>query len=429
VSKKYTSKALSLINAYKFGNYFTFIQNGPKISILLRSVKYLLKDNEEMVLEYENRFAETIGPGHAISFASGRMAFFAYLMAKKIGPGNEVIIPGFTCSVMINAIIRTGAKPIFCDVDIETLGTSTTNLEELINPRTRLIVAQHSFGRVCNIQEIIRIAKKHGILVLEDCATTMGSSLNGIQVGNFGDAAIFSTDHSKPINTLMGGILYSSAKENLRDVRDIQFSSANFSNKKKIVIIIYFIAERIFSKPYLQGIWQVIQRIILKSLDSLGLPSPFLNNDTTPRTTVGDYAYPSRYPAFLAFIGLQELKNWQTKSLSRRQNYLALLSSLSSRNIFSQIETSTTVPLRLVFYSDSNSEKTKIILRKFIDVDSSWFQSPIINTVCAPVEFGYFLGNSRNSEYLSERIINIPISDSQKFNSQLIKRIEKLTIL
>jgi dTDP-4-amino-4,6-dideoxygalactose transaminase len=174
------------------------------------------------------------------------------------------------------------------------------------------------------------------------------------------------------------------------------------------------------------------QRIILKSLDSLGLPSPFLNNDTTPRTTEGDYAYPSRYPAFLAFIGLQELKNWQTKSLSRRQNYLALLSSLSSlssRNIFSQIENSTTVPLRLVFYSDSNSEKTKILLRKFIDVDSSWFQSPIINTVCAPVEFGYFLGNSRISEYLSEKIINIPISDSQKFNSQLIKRIEKLTVL
>ena len=110
---------------------------------------------------------------------------------------------------MVNAVLRVGAEPIFSDIDEETFGSSSISIAHCITTNTRMIVAQHSFGIPCNIEAISSLAKREGIFLLEDCALTLGSKVNRSIVGNFGDAALFSTDHSKPLNTLTGGLVYS----------------------------------------------------------------------------------------------------------------------------------------------------------------------------------------------------------------------------
>ncbi len=197
-----------LIRPYHFGFirghwYLTTSQIDELSSIVVRQ-----NPENRLVENYERSFSKLIGNGFGKSYAAGRMGFYALMKILKIGPGDEVILLAFTCSVMANAVWRVGATPIYADIDPETFGSSAPAIEQKISSRTKLIVVQHSFGIPCKIDEIVNLGQRHGIFVLEDCAITVDSLYKGISVGNWGDAAIFSTDHSKPLNTLIGGFLY-----------------------------------------------------------------------------------------------------------------------------------------------------------------------------------------------------------------------------
>ena len=195
--------------------YFGFNSCHDKLYLSqLRDAKKLVQKHDIQVInDYEARFIETIGKGYGISIASGRMAFYLLLKHLSIAKGDEVIVVGFTCSVMINAILRVGATPIYSDVSPLTFGSDPKAIEGKISVNTKMIVAQHSFGIPCDIEEIVRLGKQHNLFVLEDCALAIGSTIGGVAVGNFGDAAIFSTDHSKPLNTLIGGFFYTTNKK------------------------------------------------------------------------------------------------------------------------------------------------------------------------------------------------------------------------
>ena len=211
----YEKKMLELLKLLRLPFKIGFVQGHSYLThqqIIYIQHALHSENNKEIVRDYEQRMSNHIGSGQGISFASGRMAFYAILKNMNIGKGDEVILPAFTCSVMPNAIWRSGATPVFADIDPETFGSDADGIKKKITPRTKAIVAQHSFGIPCNINEIIDLAEKYGIYVIEDCAITFDSTINGIKVGNLGDAAIFSTDHSKPINTIIGGFFYSKNK-------------------------------------------------------------------------------------------------------------------------------------------------------------------------------------------------------------------------
>jgi perosamine synthetase len=400
--------------------FFSFIQNGPSITTVWRARKNLRDLGDSKAAEYEQSFAKLLGDGSAVSFASGRMAFYAYLKVSGIGLGDEVIIPGFTCSVMVNAILRTQATPIYCDVDRENYGTSSEKIECLISTRTKLIIAQHSFGSACDVRSIISIANKHNIRVLEDCALTLGTTVQGKHVGNFGSAAIFSTDHSKPINTFIGGIFYSENKILADQVRLLRDSSPSLPLKKRKSIFWYFLLERLLSKPKLNRFWPLAQLLFLKYLHLMRKPSPFLNQDISPQAISGDYKYPSRFPEFLAQIGLIEVARWPLTMEARRKNELELIDVLQSTFAVVIPRTIDSTPLRVVFLAD---EQLKISdnIKTFVDIDSIWFKEPIINTFSTMEEFGYVSGSSKTAEFIAKKIINIPISDSTIDNRSLIK--------
>ena len=197
----------------------------------------------ELVNAYEQRFAGLIGSGEAVSFAAGRMAFFSLLRALEIKEGDEVILPSFTCSVMLNAIWRTGAKPVFTDIDNGTFGSSAECIESHITSKTKVIVAQHSFGIPCDIDRISSLGRKRGIFVVEDCAITLDSSISKVKVGNWSDAAFFSTGHSKPINTMIGGIFYSRDKTLSEKMRKAAFSLPDLSGEHQKYIYDQLIFE------------------------------------------------------------------------------------------------------------------------------------------------------------------------------------------
>ena len=127
---------------------------------------------------------------------------------------------------MVNSIIIVGAKPVYSDIDLNTFGSCPESIKSKISSKTKMIIAQHTLGIPCKIEKILEISKKKNIFLLEDCALSLGSKSSNIVLGNFGDAAIFSTDHSKPLNTLIGGMVYTKNIDLHKKINTIKKNSA-----------------------------------------------------------------------------------------------------------------------------------------------------------------------------------------------------------
>lgn len=141
-------------------------------------------------------------------FWKGRVALYGILKALGIGSGDEVIMPGFTCVVVPNAVLYLGAIPIYADIEPDTYNLSTATIEPLITDRTRVILAQNTFGLSADLDPIMDLAQEHDIVVVEDCAHGLGGLYKGKRNGTVAHAAFFSTQWSKPISTGLGGIAY-----------------------------------------------------------------------------------------------------------------------------------------------------------------------------------------------------------------------------
>jgi len=158
------------------------------------------------IREFEQRFAEFHTRDHAISASFGRMAFFYIAKALELPPESEVIFPALTFWVVPEVARRAGLRPVFVDVDPQTFNIDPTRIEAAITERTRAIVPTHLYGQPCAMNEIMRIAERHNLVVIEDCAQAAGARYRGRRVGTFGQAAFFSFQMLKGINTYGGGM-------------------------------------------------------------------------------------------------------------------------------------------------------------------------------------------------------------------------------
>ncbi|MAN80228.1 MAG: aminotransferase [Magnetovibrio sp.] len=158
------------------------------------------------VREYERAFADVMGARHGQAVSSGTAAIKVALKGLGIGPGDEVITQAYTFVATVEAIFETGATPVIVDVD-DTLNMDPAALEAAITPRTRAVVPVHMMGEVAAMDEIMAIARKHDLLVMEDAAQALGATYNGRHAGTIGHMGAFSTDAGKTLNTGEGGMV------------------------------------------------------------------------------------------------------------------------------------------------------------------------------------------------------------------------------
>lgn len=144
------------------------------------------------VAALEEAFAEYCNAPHAAGVSNGTNALFLGLLAAGIGPGDEVITVPHTFIASASAIHYTGAKVVFCDIDPVTFTMDPAALEAAITPNTRAIVPVHLYGQMADMDPIMAIAKKHGLIVMEDAAQSHGAEYKGRRAGSIGDVAGFS---------------------------------------------------------------------------------------------------------------------------------------------------------------------------------------------------------------------------------------------
>lgn len=146
---------------------------------------------------FEKEFAGYLGTNECVGVGDGTAALYLALRACGIEAGDEVITVSHTFFATVEAIAQAGAKPVFVDVDPETLTMSVDGLERAITPRTRAIIPVHLYGRMADMPAIMALARRHGLSVIEDACQAHGASLDGRMAGTIGDIGCFSFYYSK----------------------------------------------------------------------------------------------------------------------------------------------------------------------------------------------------------------------------------------
>ncbi len=158
-------------------------------------------------LEFERLVADYVGVKHAVAVSSGTAGLHLVVRALGLKPGDEVITTSFSFVASVNCLLYEGVKPVFADIDPATLCIDPLQVEKLITPRTRAILAVDVFGRPADWPALEAIARRHRLVLIEDSCEALGSSLGSRRCGSFGDAAVFAFYPNKQITTGEGGMI------------------------------------------------------------------------------------------------------------------------------------------------------------------------------------------------------------------------------
>lgn len=184
----------------------------PAVCELLASGAYVLGP---AVVEFETAAASFLHSSHTVGVANGTDALLIALRAINLQPGDEVISTPFTFYSAAEVVAQLGAKPVFVDIEEDTFNLDPAKIEAAITPRTRAIIPVHIFGHPAPMVEIMAIARKHDLRVIEDCAQSWGATLNGQQTGTWGEMGTFSFFPTKNLGACGEGGLICSDNEQL----------------------------------------------------------------------------------------------------------------------------------------------------------------------------------------------------------------------
>lgn len=173
--------------------------------------------------ELEEKFKAYHGMKEAIGVASGTDALHLSVRALGIGPGDEVITTPFTFFATVEAIMYVGARPVLCDIEPDTYNIDPAAIEKLITKKTKAILPVHIFGNPAEMEKIMALAAAHKLKVVEDCAQSIGATLNGKMTGSFGDTGCFSFYPSKNLGAYGdGGMIILKDSEIADEVRKLR---------------------------------------------------------------------------------------------------------------------------------------------------------------------------------------------------------------
>lgn len=172
------------------------------VADVLNKAHYILGPN---VQAFEQEAAEYLGANYAVSVANGTDALNLALIAAEIGPGDEVITPSFTFIATVEAILYRGATPVFIDIDPNNFNLDLNQLEKLITPKTKAIMPVHLYGNPVNMTQLMAIAQRHNLKVIEDACQSFGARWQNKMTGTFGDVGCFSFYPSKNLGCFGDG--------------------------------------------------------------------------------------------------------------------------------------------------------------------------------------------------------------------------------
>ncbi len=360
--------------------------------------------------KYKNTIAEYLEVDSAqISlYWRGRVGLYCILKAMDIQPGDEVILPAFTCVVVPSAIKYLGAKPIYTAINPLTYNIDIDKIEEKITSKTKVILAQNTFGLSADLAPILTIAKKHKIKVIEDCAHGFGGTYRGRKNGTSATAAFFSSQWNKPFSTGIGGIVICNDLELAKKIQTLQplFEPPTFKDETMLALQI-FIRKNIL-RPSIY--WAALKLYRLASqygLISGSSDAGELEGATMPKNYLKSGAN------IQAKKGLEALRQFD-KNIAHRKEIAALYN-----NAFTKLnippchvpDYATHTFIKYPFLVKDQERFLKLAQQNQIPL-GDWLNSPIHPIRKNLDRWDYYEGSFPLAEKIGYHILNLPTDES-----------------
>jgi len=266
-----------------------------------------------MAAEYENEFARWNGSSHAYAFMGGRVALSAAIHALGLRAGDEVIVPGYTCIVVPNAFKYEKINVRYADIELDTYGPDVQSVKARINEKTKAILIHHLYGLVCRDYEaLIDLAKDKGIKVIEDCAHATGAKYKGVNVGNRGDVAFYSSEQSKIFTTIQGGVASTNSDEIAEGLRSYR-EKAPLPSRERITALLKNVIGSYYQFKH-------PRRWYMRDVAELKYAKYRLISTTDEEMKgIRPSFYGERMPVSLAAVGLNQLRKIDQYNEKRRE--------------------------------------------------------------------------------------------------------------
>ena len=356
------------------------------------------------VTRFEQAFADWLGVAYGAAFWKGRVALYAILRALGVGKGDEVILPGYTCVMDVNPILYVGARPVYVDIEPVTYNLDVRQLEAALSPRTRVILAQHTYGYPCEMTPILEMASRRGVTVVEDCCLALGGTYRGRRLGTFGAAAYFSFQWNKPFTTGIGGMMTTSddaLAARLRTVCDAELAPP--SGKAALMLAAQRMVYRALIYPRTTAFAAAAFRWLSRRGAVVGSSS---TEEFCPTMPPGFFAGMS---AGQARAGLRQLARVEA-NLAHRRRMARLYDDLLRQAGWPVAEIPPHMDPVLVRYPVRVSDKTRAVAEapgRGVEI-GTWFECPL-HPIETPLEpYGYRPGQCPVAEQACREVVNLP---------------------
>jgi len=391
------------------------------------------------VADLEEEFKKYLGVKYAFSFNSGRSALMAILNSLELNKDDEVLLQAFTCNAAVNPILWSGLKPVFVDCDETTFNTDTEDLKRKIGPKSKAVMVQHTFGLPLEMDKILEIcrqgeedksssspfakARENNLILIEDCAHSLGADFEGKKTGTFGKASFFSFSRDKVISSVYGGMAVTDDDTLAKKLKDFQ---------EEIGYPCYFWVFQQLLHPILMNwlilpTYSILGKYFLILFQWLQILSKAVHWKEKRGLRPG--YFPKRMPNALSILALNQFKKLERFNIRRKEIAQIYRKELKNTS-FELPQEKEQIYLRFAVKHPKAHEIIKKAWQKNLLI-GDWYTTPIAPHDTKLDKMQYVPGTCPKAEKLSKETFNLPthINISKKEAQKIIdflKSIEKL---
>lgn len=358
---------------------------------------------------YETRFAALFGPGfHAFAFWKGRIALYAILLALDLTDGDDILLPGYTCVVVPNAVRHARARPIYADIAPGGYNVDPVSVEQRLTSRTRALIVQHTYGVPADLSALSALARQRQLSVIEDCAHVLpGSRFQDQPLGTYGRAAFFSFQWSKPYTTGLGGMVVTRDQRLAERLRVVQQS---FSDPPRLPMLQLQLQYALYRRLFRPTVYWLSRRA-LHLLSSVGL----LVGSSSAAELTGRIPADLRWrmSGFQRDLGLTHMQRLADNAAHRHEltDYYAGALRRQGWPVLDRLGAGDMTLLRYPVRVGAKAALVKKAQRSGVEL-GTWFETPLHPLPLSQHHLAaYRVGSCPIAEAAAASVVNLPLHD------------------